>query len=192
MNKKFKVSLISIIISVIIFFLGYLFGRSYGDKEFVEKEITKWKVEQLPPIHDTITYPIPYCVIDTDTVEKIINHSVEVDTLQILADYYRLRQYDLDFSNDSIGVFKVNIDVTKNSIAKATSDIRPIRTVVETTKYVSKVKNIQFYTLLGSSLDFKTNEIQFGIDLRQKYLIGASVLRFEDRYKYMLDLGIKF
>lgn len=192
MNKKITISLGSIIAAVVIFFIGYLVGKGYADTIEIEKEVVKWKTEQLPPIHDTIPQPVPYLVENTDTVYKIIEHTLEVDTLAILADYYRVRNYDLDFSNDSVGVFKVNLDITKNSLAKARSEIRPIRTTIETIRTINNIKTIQFYGILGSSVDLKTNKIQFGIDLRQKYLIGVSGIRMDDQYGYTIDLGLKF
>ena len=192
MNKTFNISLRSILVCAVVFFLGYLVGRGFGDKVEVEKEVIRWRTEQLPPIHDTIVQAVPVVVVNTDTVEKIVTHTLEVDTMQILADYYKVKKYDLDFSNDSIGTFKVAVDITKNSLARATSDIRPIKYIEEHTKYVSKVKNLQFYTMFGSSVDFRTNKIQGGVDLRQKYMMGLSGIRVEDKYGYTIDLGIKF
>lgn len=192
MNKKIIISIGSIIALAAAFIIGVLIGKGYSDTVEVEKEVVKWKTEQLPPIHDTISMPVPYLVLNTDTVSKIIERQVEVDTLKILADYYRLRKYNLDFSNDSIGVFKVNIDVTKNMLANASSEIRPIRTTIERVKTINKVQTLQFYGMFGSSLDFKTNKIQVGLDFRQKYLLGVSGIRFDDKYGYTIDLGVKF
>lgn len=193
MNKKVTISIGLIIISLVAaFIIGVLIGKGYADTVEVEKEVVKWKTERLPAIHDTISMPVPYLVSDTDTVFKIIEHQVEVDTLKILADYYRVRKYDLDFSNDSIGVFKVNIDVTKNMLANAISEIRPIRTTIERVRTINKVQTLQFYGMFGSSLDFKTNKIQVGLDFRQKYLLGVSGIRLDDKYGYTIDLGVKF
>lgn len=192
MNKKITISISSVIALAIAFIVGVLIGKGYADTVEVEREVVKWKTEKLPPIHDTIPMPVPHLVFDTDTVFKIIDHQAEVDTLKILADYYRVRKYDLDFSNDSIGVFKVNIDVTKNMLANAISEIRPIRTTIERVKTINKVQTLQFYGMFGSSLDFKTNKIQVGLDFRQKYLCGVSGIRLDDKYGYTIDLGVKF
>ena len=192
MNKKVTISIGSIIALVAAFIIGVLIGKGYTDTVEVEKEVVKWKTEQLPPIHDTIRMPVPYLVFDTDTVFKLIEHQAEVDTLKILADYYRVRKYNLDFSNDSAGVFKVNIEVTKNMLANASSEIRPIRTTIERIKTINNVRTLQFYGMFGSSLDFKTNKIQVGLDFRQKYLLGVSGIRWGDKYGYTIDLGVKF
>lgn len=191
-NKVFSISLYSIIACVATFLIGYFIGKGYADTVEVEKEVVKYKTEYLPPIHDTIIQPVPYIVYNTDTVERIIEKTLEVDTAEILADYYRVRNYDLDFSNDSSGIFKVNLDITKNSLATARSEVRPIRTTIEKVKTISNVKTLQFYTMLGTSVDFKTNKAQLGVDFRQRYLFGASALRMDDKFSYTIDLGIKF
>lgn len=46
--------------------------------------------------------------------------------------------------------------------------------------------------MIGTSVDLKTNKIQFGVDLNQKYVIGVSGICMDDRYGYTLDFGIKF
>ena len=51
---------------------------------------------------------------------------------------------------------------------------------------------IQFYGLIGTSLDLKTNQIQLGVDLKQRYLIGVSGIRMDDEFGYTLNIGIKF
>lgn len=192
MNRKFTISIGSIIAAVVIFFLGYLIGRGYADTVEIEKEVVKWKKEYLPAIHDTISIPVPCYVFNTDTVERIIEHTLEVDTFAILADYYKVRNYKLDFSNDSIGIFRVDVDITKNSLSQARSEVKPIKYTQEIVRTVSKVKTLQFYGILGSSIDTKTNKVQLGLDLRQKFLIGASGIRMDDKIGYTIDLGIKF
>ena len=167
-------------------------GRGYADTVEVEKEVVKWKKEYLPAIHDTISIPVPRYVFNTDTVERIIEHTLEVDTFAILADYYKVRNYKLDFSNDSIGIFRVDVDITKNSLSQARSEVKPIKYTQEIVRTVSKVKTLQFYGILGSSVDTKTNKVQLGLDLRQKFLIGASGIRMDDKIGYTIDLGIKF
>lgn len=191
MNKTFIISLISLIAVVAVFLLGYIIGKNNSKTIEVEKEVVKWKTEYLPAIHDTISQPVPYLVFDTDTIYQLKEHTLSVDTLAIITDYFRVRKYNLDFSNDSIGVFKVNLDVTKNMLAKARSEIIPIRTTIETVKTISNVKTLQFYTLLGTSADFQTNKIQIGLDIKDKYLFGVSGIRMNGNYGYTIDLGIK-
>ena len=98
----------------------------------------------------------------------------------------------MDFSNDTLGAFKVDAVVNQNKLISVNSFIEPnIRTVYET-KTIYKVPTIQFYGILGSSVDLKTNKVQFGIDLRQKYMMGVSGIRIGNENSYTIDLGVKF
>ena len=58
-----------------------------------------------------------------------------------------------------------------------------IRTVIER-QVIYKVPKVQFYGIMGTSVDLRTNKIQFGVDLRQKYMIGVSGIRLDDKYGY--------
>ena len=178
----------AIICLFIVYITGMVVGCKYSQKKPEEEVISEnVKVDTLPPIHDTIPHPIPYKVVYiTDTVYK------DVDTAQILADYFAKKKYRLDFSNDSVGVYKVNLDVSENRVINATSEIRPIRTTIETVKYIREPSKRQIYAIIGSSLDLGVNKIQIGTDLGGKYYAGASAIRVRDNVGYTVDVGIKF
>ena len=98
----------------------------------------------------------------------------------------------LDFSNDSIGTFRVDATVNQNKLISATSLIQPnIRTVYEKEVIYKKDKWVP-WAMIGTSIDLKTNKVQFGVDLNQKYVLGVSGIRMCDKYSYTLDFGIKF
>lgn len=190
MNSKITISVVGIVIVVIAFFIGYFLGKS--DVEIPET-IVEIRWEKGETIRDTIKVPVPY-----ETIVKVpdtIPVFIPTDTIALFAiwqDYYSTRKYDLDFSNDTLGTFKVDASVSQNKLISATSLIQPnIRTVYET-KTIYKVPTIQFYGIIGSSTDLKTNKIQFGIDLRQKYLIGLSGMIIEEKRGYTIDFGLKF
>lgn len=192
MKNKITISIIEIVVVVIAIFIGYLLGKS--SVEIPEPKIvveTKWEKGEI--VRDTIKVIEPYEVIVK--IPDSIHVPVATDTAALFAvwqDYYLTRKYDLDFSNDTLGTFKVNASVSQNKLVTATSLIEPnVRTVYET-KTIYKVPTIQFYSILGSSIDFRTNKIQLGIDLKQKYLIGASGIRIGNENGYTIDLGIKF
>ena len=192
MKNKITISIVEIVVVVIAIFIGYLLGKS--SVEIPEPKIvveTKWEKGEI--VRDTIKVIEPYEVIVK--IPDSIHVPVATDTAALFAvwqDYYLTRKYDLDFSNDTLGTFKVNASVSQNKLVTATSLIEPnIRTVYET-KTIYKVPTIQFYSILGSSIDFRTNKIQLGIDLKQKYLIGASGIRIGNENGYTIDLGIKF
>lgn len=186
-NILIAVLILSICLSV-GFFIGYLV---FGKTEPVVNRIVEIKWQKGEMVRDTIDRPVP--------VETIIRDSIPVpvptDTAALFAvwkDYYLERKYALDFSNDSIGTFRVDAIVNQNKLISATSLIQPnIRTVYEKEVIYKKEKCVP-WAMIGTSVDLKTNKVQFGVDLNQKYVIGVSGIRMDDRYGYTLDFGIKF
>lgn len=197
MNKSITISVASIIIASVAFFLGYLVGRAWekgeaaGTKTTVEIKPSKYEV------HDTIRCPEPYAVyydrevVVHDTIQSFIPQVV--DTAAILADYFLTRKYNFDFSDDSLGIFQFDATVNQNKLTSMVSNIHPYEKIVTKTETLYKVKPLQFYIMAGTNVhNFNTQKIQFGIDLRQKFLIGVSGIRLEDKYNYTIDLGVKF
>ena len=204
--KEIKITENSIILVAVALIIGFLIGRAFVNEKPVEtKKIIKY-VKSQSVIKDTITYPKPYEVVKwrdrkskRDTIflpYKVLykgeKEVVAVDTSNSIKDYFLTRKYNLDFSNDTIGIFRVNAEVNQNRLILANSYINPtIKTVIET-NMIYKVPLLQFYTMIGSSVDLQTNQLQFGIDLRQKFLIGVSGIRMYDKYGYTINAGIKF
>ena len=186
-NILIAVLILAICLSV-GFFIGYLV---FGKTEPVVNRIVEIKWQKGETVRDTVDCPVP--------VETIIRDSIPVpvptDTAALFAvwkDYYLERKYALDFSNDSIGTFRVDATVNQNKLISATSLIQPnIRTVYEKEVIYKKEKWVP-WAMIGTSVDLKTNKVQFGVDLNQKYVIGVSGIRMDDRYSYTLDFGIKF
>ena len=175
--------------------IGFLLGRfTFTSKTSVKvKESVKYVPSPYVISSNIPNYKlVPYRVLYTDTIIQYMTQ--EVDTAEILKDYFLSRQYELDFSNDSIGIFKVNAEVNQNKLVSASSHIQPmIKTIYrDRTETIYKSPSIQFYGMLGTSLDFTTNKISLGIDLKQRYLIGISGIRINNKYNYTIDFGIKF
>lgn len=181
----------TIILSLVVLFLVFMLGRcSNVNKNIAKTEETIKYVPSPYPVHDTIYQPKPYEVVrhKRDTVYL----TQDVDTAKILEDYFLTRRYELDFSSDSLGVFKVNTEVSENSIISATSYIQPKYKTIIQENTIYKTTPVQFYAMIGSSIDFKTNKISLGVDLNQKYLLGVSGIRFGDNACYTIDFGIKW
>lgn len=181
----------AIILSIVALILGFLLGRCSDVNENIAKteEVVKY-VSSPYLVYDTIYKPKPYEVVShkRDTVYL----TQDVDTAKILEDYFLTRRYELDFSSDSLGVFKVNTEVSENSIISATSYIQPKYKTIVQENTIYKVPPLQFYAMVGSSLDFKTNKVSLGVDLKQKYLLGVSGVRFNENFSYTVDVGIKW
>lgn len=187
MNKKITISLATIVALILGVVSGFFIGRSYTPEPIeIVKEIVKY--EKLPADTIKISYPEPYKVYDTITDLQ----TIYVDTAKSIDDYFKVREYHLDFSKDSLGSFIVDARVHKNSLLYAEAQIEPIiKTVtIERTKYTSRT--LQVYTIIGTSLDLNCNKIQAGIDLKNKYMIGASGVRLGKEFGYTVDFGIKF
>lgn len=190
MNKKITISVSVIIAVAIALLIGYFWGRSSVElpqpKRIVEVKWTKGEI-----VRDTVDNPVPY------EVKVPVDRPVFIPTdraalFAIWQDYYKERRYDLDFSNDSLGTFKIDAHVSQNKLISAASFIQPnIRTVYER-EVIYKVPTLQPWAMIGTSADFRTNKIQFGLDIKNKYIIGLSGIRLNDRYGYTIDFGIKF
>lgn len=173
--------------------LGFLLGRLFIKTESVVK--TEEVVKYVPSpyvVRDTVKNIIPYETLVRDTVIKYL--TAEVDTPAVVKDYYLSRKYNLDFSNDSIGTFVVDAEVNQNKLVNATSFIRPMVKTVYKTETITdyKVPALQFYGMIGTAVNLKTNKISFGLDLKQRYLVGVSGIRYDDNYTYTIDFGVKF
>ena len=184
-----------VVISIVMLISGFLIGRCSNTNEVIAKteEVVKY-VSSPYPVYDTIYKPEPYEVVRLEVKNQrdTIYLTKQVDTTKILEDYFLTRRYALDFSNDTIGVFKVNTEVHKNELISAESFIQPKYKTIIQENTVYKVPLLQFYTLIGSSIDFKTNKLSIGVDLKQRYLIGLSGIRYDNKFIYTIDLGIKW
>lgn len=199
MNKYVTISVGSILTLVIGLVIGFFLGKA-------EVEPTPAKTQRIitwakgKETIKEVPVPEPYAVHDTAYIVKKVPIPTEVpiptDTAALFKtwrDYYLTRDYDLDFSDDSLGVFKVKFAVHQNKVASSpVATIQPnIRTITEENT-VYKVPFIQGYAMIGTSVDFSVNQIQLGIDLKQKFLIGVSGIRIKDNYGYTINAGIKF
>ena len=191
MNKSVTISIGGIIAIVIAVFIGYLWGRSnviIPEPEI--KEVVKWEKEPYA-VHDTIENPVPYEV--KVPVDRPV--FIPTDTAALFAvwcDYYLKRDYKLDFSNDTLGTFIVNASIQENKLLSAASTVQPIRKVITRTETVYKVPTMQPWLMIGTSPTLNTQKIQFGLDIKNKFIIGASGIRLNDDYGYTIDFGIKF
>lgn len=181
-----------IILSIAMLLLGFLLGRlSVTDKTIVE---TKEVVKNVPSpyiVRDTIYSPLPaltFYKVDTCYITQ------RVDTAEILHDYFLSRQYRLDFSNDSIGKFIVDAEVNQNKLVSANSFIQPVTKFIYKENIVTKqtIKTFQPWVTIGTNLNLDCQQVTLGFDLKQKYILGVSGLRLNNKYNYTVNIGIKW
>ena len=102
----------SIIIVVAALIFAFFLGRSSYTPEppkVVEKWLTKYDTVEY---RDTVKIPVPQVIVRDTTIYL----PGEIDTAALLADYLARKEYPLDFSNDSIGEFRVDITVQRNTL----------------------------------------------------------------------------
>lgn len=195
MGKQIVIRRFSIVLAIIMFVLGFVVSRLTIDEQEVKTK-TVIKYEKQPyAVHDTIYEPKPYAeYIDTGSIHYIYlpGKPIEPDTAAILADYIVRRKYNLDFSNDTLGVFKVDAEVTQNHLVSAVSTIQPIIRTVLTEKTVYRSKQLQLWAMFGTSPKLDFNKVQIGLDLKEHYMIGVSGYRIDNKYDYTIDFGYKF
>ncbi len=180
-----------IAVAVTCFLLGMCTGRKTV-KPLPAEKIVEIKWEKGDTIRDTIKVPVPYEV--SVPVDRPVLVATDTTRLfEIWNDYYLKRNYSLDFSNDSVGVFKVDAVVDENKLISATSTIVPnIKTVIQKEVVYKSSPLIVPWTTLGTSVDFKVNKLQVGIDIKERYSLGLSGIRMNDSYGYTIDVGYKF
>ena len=80
-------------------------------------------------------------VIVHDTIYKREEVRIPADTASIIADFIKRREYELDFSTDSTGIYKVQAVVYRNRLESASATITPLqREIVTTIKEVRKFR----------------------------------------------------
>lgn len=195
MDNDIKIISLGALLFMIVLCLGffYLGRKSVRVPEPIEtvKHDTVWL--DLPPVHDTLRVPGPERVIPADTVYYPVPQAVDTAALHAAwLDYYATREYCLDFSSDTLGVFVVDATVTQNKIQEAVSTVKPKIKVITTTQTFYKVKPIQPWVMAGTSTDFKFQQFQAGVDLNDKYMIGVSGVRYDRNFAFAINGGIKF
>ena len=195
MGKNIVIRRSSIILAILMFVLGFVVSRlTIGEQELKTKTVIKYE-KQPYAVHDTIDCPVPYAEYrDTGSIKYIFltGEPIEPDTSAILADYLVRRKYNLDFSNDTLGVFKVDAEVTQNHLVNAVSTVQPIIRTIETEKTIYKQKKLQFWGMFGTSPKLDFNKVQIGLDLKERYMIGVSGYLYDNKYDYTIDFGYKF
>lgn len=112
-------------------FVGWLIGSRQEVEireavRYVERPSTHIELAPQPIRVEPIALPkLQY----HDTIT--ITERIPADTAGIVADYLKRRDYEIDFSTDSTGTFKVAAVVSRNRLASASATIRPLQREIE-------------------------------------------------------------
>ena len=151
MNEKnwWKIAVI-VIAALALFWGGFYIGRQ-RDPEVITK--TEIKYVELPPIHDSISKPVPYKVVEpVDSmniimeakmsgllaelfpVEKDTVYITKADTAAVLKDWATERLYsETLFDSDTLGRFSFDAAVKYNRLASFDYTFTPVQRQTETT-----------------------------------------------------------
>lgn len=182
----------------VLLVLALLFGSGYylGVRSVSVTESTVVKYLPGVPVKITLDKPTPVFVdkgspLRVDTVGVPVY--VPVDTAAILSKYFARYHYELDFSTDTTGTFKVRCVVSENEIQTASADVVPLfKEVTSVREVVPKPRLFTPWVMVGTSLDLRTQTGFVGLDFRQKYKVGLGGVRLDDKYAWTINAGVNF
>lgn len=191
-----KIATIFALILIISICLGmFILGRR--SVHIPEPSEVKHDTTYVPapyPIHDTLKVPVPAKEVPPDTVYVPMPEPTDTAALfAVWLDYYTTRDYDLDFSSDTLGVFRVAAKVNQNKITEAVSTIQPITKVITNTEMYYKERPFQPWVMVSTGVtDFKFQSITVGADLSGKWMVGVGGMRYDKSGAVTVNVGYKF
>lgn len=178
----------------ISFALGIAFGWWLGSlKEPIEIVREEVRYVELPPITKVIEKPVPIreTIYVRDTVREKVEVVIPADTASIVADYRKRREYQLDFSSDTTGIFKVDAIVDANRLASASATIQPILREVQITTREVRL----FRPYIGGDVAFGTKSgvsLEVGALLKDHHLPRVGYQRLGKDNYFTLGYGYTF
>ena len=122
----------------------------------------------------------------TDTVREEV--CIPADTAGIVADYFKRRAYDLDFSTDTTGIYKVHAVIVCNRLESASATIVPLQREVENT--VVKVRKFRPFAEVGVAIGDKVGaSLGLGGIIKEKHIISAKYMRIGNNNYYGGEYG---
>lgn len=160
-------------------------------------EVVREKVRYVPQhtIHiDSELFPKPTKVENielprlqyTDTVREEVR--IPADTAGIVADYFKRRQYDLDFSTDTTGIYKVQAVICCNRLESASATIQLLQREVENT--VVKVRKFRPFAEVGVAIGDKVGtSLGLGGIIKEKHIVSVKAMRLGNGNYYGAEYG---
>lgn len=185
-----KRNILPYIASAVTLLLGFCLGWWLGPRDERNVEVVRQEVRYAERPTTTIKYNMPAPIkvqrIDlpriqyTDTIRQEVR--IQADTASIIADYIQQRDYDLDFSTDTTGTFKVRAVVSHNRLASASATIAPLQREVLTT--IREVRAFRPYIGGGVALGAKAGaSLEVGALLKEHHLSRVGYMRLgKDNY----------
>lgn len=192
MGKTFTYILSALATLLLGFGVGWWLGCSNHFEEVSEK--VRY-VERPATKIDTELFPKPTKVERID-LPKLQYHDttfvqVPADTTAILNDYFKRRIYDLDFSTDTTGIYKLQAIVECNRLKSASATIVPLQREVENT--VVKVRKFRPFVSGGVAIGDKVGvTLGLGGIIKAKHIVSAKYMRLGNSNYYGGEYGYIF
>lgn len=154
---------------------------------YVERPATKIDTELFPAwVAERIELPrLQY----TDTIREEVR--IPADTAGIVADYFKRRIYDLDFSTDTTGIYKLQAVICCNRLESASATIVPLQREVENT--VVKVRKFRPLVSGGVSIgDEMGVSLGLGGIIKDKHIVSVKAMRLGNNNYYGGEYGYIF
>lgn len=187
MGKTFTYILSALVVGI---FCGWLIGSR---QEVQINEVVRYVPQ--PTIHiESELFPKPTKVENielprlqyTDTVREEVR--IPADTAGIIADYFKRRQYDLDFSTDTTGVYQVQAVIVCNRLESASATIIPLQREVENT--VVKVRKFRPFAEVGVAIGDKVGaSLGLGGIIKEKHIVSVKAMRIGNNNYYGGEYG---
>lgn len=176
------------------FGVGWWLGSRKGTTEIVREEVryverpaTRIDTELFPAwVAERIELPrLQY----TDTIREEVR--IPADTAGIINDYFKRRQYELDFSTDTTGIYKVQAVVYCNRLESASATIAPLqREIVTTIKEESKFRP---FVSGGVAIGDKVGaSLELGGIIKEKHIVSVKAMRIGNNNYYGGEYGYIF
>lgn len=191
MGKTFTYILSALVVGV---FCGWLIGgrqevQIVESVRYVERPATRIDTELFPKWKDVGIADKLSRLQYTDTVREEVR--IPADTAGIVADYFKRRQYDLDFSTDTTGIYKVQLVTICNRLESASATIVPLQREVENT--VVKVRKFRPFVSGGFAIGDKVGaSLGFGGIIKEKHIVSVKAMRIGNNNYYGGEYGYIF
>lgn len=156
---------------------------------YVERPATKIDTELFPKWKDVgIADKLPRLQY-TDTIREEVR--IPADTAGIVADYIKRREYELDFSTDSTGIYKVQAVIYCNRLESASATIAPLQREIVTT--IKEVRKFRPYIGGGVALGAKAGaSLEVGALLKDRHLPRVGYQRLGNDNYLTIGYGYTF
>lgn len=176
------------------FGVGWWLGSRKEATEIVREEV---RYVERPATRIDFDLPIPQKVgtIElprlqyTDTIREEVR--IPADTAGIIADYIKRREYELDFSTDSTGTYKVQAVVCCNRLESASATITPLQREVLNSVVVTR--KFRPYIGGGIALGAKAGaSLEVGALLKDRHLPRVGYQRLGNDNYLTIGYGYTF